>query len=476
MIALPIVLGSVEYVYGIFQYTAFNFFADEFQQVRSDWMFASTYWFGTYGRWAILLGLVGAAWTAYSQSGRLRLFAAVHLVVTPLFLAIAAAVVRFMPAYKGISPVYVETCFWPYTVLFAAVGIVAAVRAIGHGIARLVPVLSWVANASAIITLIGVVTAITASNVAALERQSVCGGLGFYPIKSTAITDVLQQQLAIKPGKAFNGLVATINGFEGRASVTWQQLHAYDRAIWRATGNDHRMPGLFFYAIPTLFQYPSFRSPAYYLLLTEFFARPTDPQERSGLVLTQIHEPMMRLLGVRYVITDTDTAVGKTVAEVPIGEHGTLRLIELPDVNIGNYSPTMVRGVDDFRSGLSALHAADFDGRHTLISDTQLNGSFVPAKLRNLTYEPDGFHVVADSTGDSLLVLPIQYSHCWSVQGKGTPRLFRANLMELGIQFRGDLDAKLVFRHGPIFAGGCRIEDFHDMVRLKISEARVHRR
>lgn len=71
-----------------------------------------------------------------------------------------------------------------------------------------------------------------------------------------------------------------------------------------------------------------------------------------------------------------------------------------------------------------------------------------------------------------MLVLPIQYSHCWSVEGVGLPGLFRANLLQLGVRFRGNLDAKLAFRHGPIFAGTCRMEDLHDMTRLRIGEAR----
>src|SRR5262249_4301969 len=341
-------------------------------------------------------------------------------------------------------------------------------------IARCVPVLVLMSSAIAIIVLTEVIIVVATSNVAGAQWPPACGG--FYPIKSTAITDVLREEIAIKPGSPFNGLVATIDGFEGRSSVTWQQLHAYDRAIWVATGNDHRMSGLWYYSIPTLFQYGSFRSPAYYLVLTDFFTRPTDLRERGGLVLTQIHEPMMRLLGVRYVITDTDAGIGKTVAEVPMPEGSSLRLIELPDVNSGNYSPTETQRVPDFHSGLSALHAANFVGRRTVITDVELGGSFVPAKLRTLIYERHGFHLTADSAGDSLLVLPIQYSHCWSVEGGGAPRLFRANLLELGIRFHGNLDAKLVFRHGPIFAGVCRMEDLRDMTRLKVSEARRGRR
>ena len=472
MIAVPAALGTLEYLYGLFRYTAFNFFADEFQQVRSDWTFASTYWFGSDGRWAILLGLAGAAWTIYAKSGRLRLFAMTHLVVTPLFLAVAVIVVRYMPNYKGISPVYFETCFWPYTLIFAAVAVMTSARTIGLTVARLTSRLASTTEYSAVVTLGTVIAVVAASNVAAVERPSHCAG--FYPIRSTAITDLLRQNIAIEPGSNFNGLVATIDGFQGRSSVTWQELHQTDRAIWAATGNDHRMPGLWSYSIPTLLQYGSFRSPAYYLVLTDFFTRPSDPQERSGLVLTQIHEPMMRLLGVRYVITDAATGVGNVVAEVPIPD-GSLRLIELPGANVGNYSPTEVRLVSNFRSGLAALHNVDYDGRRTVITESELEGSFVQAKLRKFAYNRNGFHLKADSMGFSLLILPIQYSHCWNAVGEGAPILFRANLLQLGVRFQGDLDVKLVFRHGPIFAGSCRMEDLRDMIRLRIGEARPSR-
>jgi hypothetical protein len=160
---------------------------------------------------------------------------------------------------------------------------------------------------------------------------------------------------------------------------------------------------------------------------------------------------MMRLWGVRYVITNTDTKVGQQTTELPISESEDLRLIELPNANLGNYSPTEIKHVDDFRSGLVLMHEQDFDGEHKVITDSALDGFFVPATDVSLIYEKYGFHLQAESTGRSLLVLPVQYSHCWTSEGLGAPTLFRADMMQLGVNFTGKLDAKLVFRYGPLF-------------------------
>ncbi|HXM81129.1 MAG TPA: hypothetical protein VN929_04285 [Burkholderiales bacterium] len=480
MIAVPAALGALEYVYGLYRYTAYNFFSHEFEQVRNNLLFASTFWSGSYGACAIILGLAGAVWTAYAETGRLRLFAWTHLVVTSLFLATAVVLVRFIPSYKGISPVYVETCFWPYTLIFAAVAIMKMARAIGHLISgmSLGPAAGWMVGNSAASTLALIIVLVTGSNVlvAGLGRPSHCRNYGFSYIKPTAITEILQRNIAIKPGSTFNGIAATIDGVEGRPSITWQDLHGYDNEVWKTMGNEHRIPGLWNYAIPTLFQYSSFRSPPYYLILTDFFTRPSDRQERSGLVLSRIDAPMMRLLGVRYVITDTETDAGKIVAEIPVTGHANLRLVELADVNLGNYSPTEIERVPDFRSGLAALHDPNFDGRRKVLTDAEFSEPFVPAQLERLVYQKDGFDLRAGSTGLSMLVLPIQYSHCWSVEGEGAPGLFRANLMQLGVRFRDKLSAKLVFRFGPILAGACRVEDLRDMTRLRVAEARSDRK
>jgi hypothetical protein len=47
--------------------------------------------------------------------------------------------------------------------------------------------------------------------------------------------------------------------------------------------------------------------------------------------------------------------------------------------------------------------------------------------------------------------------------------------MQLGVNFTGTLNARLIFRYGPILAGQCRLQDLDDMYQLRIADARAAR-
>src|SRR5262249_4853194 len=147
------------------------------------------------------------------------------------------------------------------------------------------------------------------------------------------------------------------------------------------------------------------------------------------------------------------------------------RLTELDAPNLGNYSPTEIQRADDFASGLRIMRRPDFDGQRTVVTDANLSGGLVSATGSSMTLTKTGFTVHASSDGQSVLVLPVQYSHCWTARNPDV-QLFRANLMQLGIGFAGTLDTELVFHWGPLFASHCRLEDASDMDRLKIARAR----
>lgn len=140
---------------------------------------------------------------------------------------------------------------------------------------------------------------------------------------------------------------------------------------------------------------------------------------------------------------------------------------------MGNYSPVREVRANDFPGAMRAMHQADFDGSRTVVTmDGALDHPLVPARQVQLVYTKEGFHLTATSNGYSVLVLPVQYSHCWTAEGTGNPVLFRADAMQLGVSFSGKLDARLVFQLGPILAGQCRVDDLHDMERLRIDRAR----
>jgi len=306
------------------------------------------------------------------------------------------------------------------------------------------------------------------------------------PIRPTPITDRLMQKVSVAPGKTFGGHVATFNN-----------AGDVDSNLWVAIGNDHRDVGLWEFGIPTLFIRNTFLTPPYYLMLTEFLVRPPLRQFRNAILINHPDETMLKLWGVRYLITDFDPGMGRRVVEMPVPSESELPpdmdkfylrdpttlaheskiqiLTELDGANRGDYSPTDVHHVDDFASGLAIMHQPGFDGRATLVTDAATGewGKLVPVSGATLVLTKTGFDITASSSGESVLVLPVQYSHCWSSPAPGV-ELFRADLMQLGVRFHGTLDAELNFRFGPLFDGGCRSDDAADMDRLKIRQARNH--
>lgn len=472
--------GQAAYLYSLDRYSAYHYFQNEF-----DWDYPISinisilFWY-PFGTILIIAGLLGAVVSAFGKPSRIRQIAFVHLASSALFFA-AGTAFFFSTLHSGFrtsSPFYFETTYMPFAATFCAVliGKVAALllpdRADAASIGRAE---RWAGPMPVLLLLSIVAMALYNVVQVAQATPNLCASQQIYQTeKSTKITDVLQREAAIGPGVPFRGNVITIDRPDSAAAFTSFDMYLRNKARLDQLGNELHYIGLWRFGIPTMYQYFTFITAPYYLVLTEFLARPQDVQTRSGLVLTQIDAKMLQLWGVRFVITDDPGNVGRELASLPLTKQRPVRLIELDQPNLGNFSPTSVKHVPDFHSGLEIMHGRAFDGARTVLTDEPLDGDgLVAATGVRLTYETYGFHIQAESTGRSILVLPPQFSRCWSAQGSGSPRLFRADLMQLGLEFSGKLDARLIFRYGPLFASRCRLADIADIDRLKIAQGRV---
>ena len=101
--------------------------------------------------------------------------------------------------------------------------------------------------------------------------------------------------------------------------------------------------------------------------------------------------------------------------------------------------------------------------------------ALVPVTRSDLVVERGGYRVNADSPGTSLLVLPIEYSHCLRpdlISSVATrPRLLRANLAMAAILFTAHIEGTLLLRYGPL-SSACRMEDWREADALHIGGAR----
>jgi hypothetical protein len=142
---------------------------------------------------------------------------------------------------------------------------------------------------------------------------------------------------------------------------------------------------------------------------------------------------------------------------------------EIPDINLGNYSPTEVMIVRSADEMIAALAASNFDFTRQAVLSTEFHDHLVPARNMKLSVIRGGLHVSGHGDGTSLVVLPLQYSNCLRAHDDRA-RLVRANLIMTGIIFSGTIDTDISFDYG-IFSPACRRGDFADMKQLGIKLA-----
>jgi len=147
------------------------------------------------------------------------------------------------------------------------------------------------------------------------------------------------------------------------------------------------------------------------------------------------------------------------------GQTGDWQIYELPEPNLGHYSPTEVTIKESGAEIVATLGGANFDFKRGAVVWTDA-GPLVPARDMQLSLIRGGLHVSGRSEGTSLVVLPQQFSNCLRAHD-GRVRLVRANLMMTGMIFSGSVDTDISFDYG-IFTPACRRADLADMKRLEL--------
>jgi hypothetical protein len=177
-------------------------------------------------------------------------------------------------------------------------------------------------------------------------------------------------------------------------------------------------------------------------------------------------------IGVRHIILYGPIDGGKysdlpfvTLPRRPVGgEPAEWFVYELPNPNVGNYSPTEVVTAKSGAEIIAALEAPHFDFAKQVVLSTTIDEPLVPAKDMRLSLIRGGLHVSGSSDGTSLVVLPQQFSNCLRARDSRV-RLMRADLLMTGVIFSGNVDTDIMLDYG-IFSPGCRRIDVAELKRL----------
>lgn len=282
-----------------------------------------------------------------------------------------------------------------------------------------------------------------------------------YPGSQPASIELLRRTIGLAPGSPFRGRLATLLAWESPGPMTL--LHFLDllgNKYRRYLGNDHFIDVLPF-NIPTLNQYGYWPSPPTFALFRVFFGRENEQFGRAWFLLTQFDLRMARLLGVRMVVTDSASIPGGTlIYETKAGDI-FLRIFEIDKTNVGQYSPTHALFARSATEMVELLKAANFEPTRDVVVENAVLDDLQSANAVAVTVDRGPSMIVrASSPGHSLLVLPIEYSHCLQLHTRiGQPQLIPVNLQQTGLLFDKAVEASITYKFGLFGASICRGED-----------------
>lgn len=504
-----IALGFPHYVLSIGSDIAYRFFFDDLNDFTQFWTpktgdFLSDLFYvlslegNPKGATAAIASMLGVACATYyavlGGRGNFRSFARSFLALIVITIA-AVFISHFSLAfvghiYRGPNAYHLVQVFWP----FHAIMIARSIHDIGIAVIRLIT--GGKGRRSERLFVHGLVATTLALMVPGLVPLLQGGRLEVQfqefdtRIRHTRMTDYLAGQIGIETGASFKGTYNNFVGF-GRRTAEHSNLGNVTTSVayqlTKRTGSDLTRHGLWMLGIPTLTQESVTVTAQFHRMVSEFLTLPDDRQIRSFAIPTEPVKKILELWGVRFILSDRKLPFGTVVMteavdrstngsklDAPKRFNDPIQLHELQDANRGDYSPTRVEPAVNASQIIAKMRNTDFNGRETVIVTEDLPGSFSPARDARMVVQEGGFDLTAHSDGDSLLVLPVQFSHCWHVSGKGNARIFRANLMQLGIRFRGQLDARVRQSFGPLWNSGCRFRNGADMQRLKIGDRTTH--
>lgn len=282
-------------------------------------------------------------------------------------------------------------------------------------------------------------------------------------LNSLPIIEFIAGHAAIAPRQRFRGYVDDF--YVGGAPTTtmvdeilkhWHEnmqlygsgLHTFN---WQA------------FSIPTLSQYNAFITPEYFWLYSRLHDTPAQQQSVNMMALTHPNLKMLAAMGMRYLVVNAEHPELDEKSREVYSWKG-LRVRELSDPNLMSYSPVAIRVVASWADALKAMAQPAFDPQRQVILDSEpsLAGAIRPAKTRDARFERGGFHVAVEAQGPAIILLPVQYSHCYSiVRGRG--QLARANVVMTALLVDGSAEIDAKFKFGPLGHTSCRRRDLEDI-------------
>jgi hypothetical protein len=287
-------------------------------------------------------------------------------------------------------------------------------------------------------------------------------------INENPIVSFLRKEVGIKPGAPFRGYADDAYRHVDGTSTLGKDSVAQWAGNWQFYGSGMKLFTWSALGIPTLSIYSPYIKPLYFVFFTRLLNNPDDQQEVNYLTISRPDVRMLQLAGMRYIVRDSDSPGGGAVRVV---SWKTFDVYELPNPNLGSYTPTETVTIGSADHAIAHLRDPVFDPtKQVLVDDAGSIGPLVPSEPAKIVFERGGFHVTGNSRGRTLIVLPIEFTHCFStISTDGLPttaRLIRVNIAQTGLLFERSVNMSVQYRDWPLASPECRRADYQDSLRL----------
>jgi hypothetical protein len=434
--------------------------------------------------WFEIAALSGAVFLLFAGSGaKRRCGLAIIVLLASIHFYALLSTQQVLGRLHTVSTPYLMWAFFP---LAAPAAIAAGSIVAGWLIGRRAASSAWLpAAASCLIAAVAIFVwvRLIQPNLPALPGRGPLGlaPIAHIPVNKGPIVDYLQQHIGLKPGGEFRGYAATFlgapDGLVRKSTktpderMTWDAYVAARDILFDQFGNSFQMMDLWNSGIPTLEDYGQWVSGQMFYFNRDLLAQPQDQVDllQASILVYRFRPLLLRALGVRFVIADgtlADPSIELVMTET--GKAGaTVNLYEIKGANLGQFSPTQVTWAGDYATAVTALREQQGDLENRVVLSFGRT-DLVRASRARLVAISDGYHLTAAAPGRAMLVLPVQFSHCWEIDHANNtdlPRIFRANIVQTGILFKDNIDIRLRFNFEP-WRASCRFEDARDLSRF----------
>lgn len=223
--------------------------------------------------------------------------------------------------------------------------------------------------------------------------------------------------------------------------------------------------------IPLLNDYSHNMTPYAYKFYEAFFFDSAITQRRNHFIFSMKNLDLYSLLGVRFFVAKSGGSWQNVVSSQSsvIASSRAINdesIIELKNVNVGNYSPTTVFIANTMAETFRIMRLNDFSASTDVVLMRDLDAKLVPVNKSRLTIINGDLLVEAESNGVSLIILPLEFSSCLNFSQNSDSSYFLGAQLADGlltaVVFDKNLDLNIKFRSGLFGNSGCRLEDLQN--------------